>query len=247
MEETGRSFYDFALALKRRHKEIKDKPVEEVGYTLKYIPWVLQQTAEIYNKHHKKYDFNELLSVAFTACAKCERNFKADKGAFTGYAEKYLEGALNAYVSNLTRTQLTLLKRIQDFTEKYFKEHNSYPIEGVIIKSLKISEEAFRDLIQENHKIVHIDEQEDPDAMVYEESDVEESLRMEEYLSIIAFIDVDYNGILKLHLLDGFAISHISKALGLKSREAQALLDKALYDLQQEFIKRGINGYEDAH
>lgn len=236
MEE--RRHYDFAVALKQQYKSIKDKPEGSVPYSLSYIPWVLKITSEVYRKHHRHYDFNELLSVAFTAAVEAEKKYKAGENNFTTYAQFHVEPALNAYVSNMTKNQLYLQKKINNFIQGYFNEHKMYPCESIILKELKVSSETFRQLII-NVELQQIDDTND--NIISLETNAEQNLLIDAYMKAIEFIDVDYNGILKNKIIDDLSFQIIGKTLKITKEKAQRLYDLALEDLREELTKRGLS------
>lgn len=239
-QDDTRRHYDFAVALKNQYKEIQDKPEGSVPYSLAYIPWVLKTTSEVYKKHHKRYDFNELLSVAFMAAVEAEQKYKPQENKFTTYAQYHVEPALNAYVSTMTKTQLALQKRIHNFMQGYFTEHNLYPSEKIILKELKITEETFRQLVM-NIDINQIDDSNESDPILGDETTAEQSLLLEEYIKALDYIDVDYDGILRMKVLDDLPFQIICKRLGKTKEKAQRMYDRALEELREELAKRGLS------
>jgi len=231
--------YDFAVSLKEQYKAIKGLPENEVAYSLQYIPWILKTTADTYKKHHKRYDFNELLSVAFTAAVEAEKKYDAStSNKFTTYAQYHVEPALNEYVSNMSKTQLDLQKRIQGFISSYFEANKVYPAENIILSELNISEETFRNLINNGVDLIYLDDEED--SIVCNDATAEQSLQLDEYIKIIEYIDVDNQGVLKMYLVDEHSFTIIGKLLGITKEKAQRLFDKALLELREEFKRRGI-------
>lgn len=233
-----RKFYDFAVALKDKYKEVKDLPEGTVPYSLTYIPWILKTTADVYNKHHKYYDFNELLSVAFTAAVEAEKKYNPSINSFTTYARFHVIPALDDYVSNMTKTQLELQKKILSFISNYFNEHKMHPCENIILKELNLKEETYRNLLQVID-ISYIDE--DTEAVLCSELSAEQSIYLDDYFKALDFIDVDYNGILRLKIIDDLPFQIICKRLGLTKEKVQKLYDNALNDLRDELSKRGIS------
>lgn len=231
-------FYDFAVELKKQHKDAKDKTAAEVGYSIKYVPYILQQTALVYNKHHKMYNFNELLSVAFTASLEAEVRYTAEQYAFTTYARYYIEGALNAYVSNLSQTQLKLQNRIQEYIEIYFSKNKIFPARKLILQDLKISEESFRNLINSSSEISYIDDEES--ELVSNDAGPEDALALTDLHNAIDFIDVDYMGIIRMHLIDDLPFALIGKKLKITKAKVQSIYVKSLPVLCAEILARGL-------
>jgi len=232
--------YDFAVSLKEQYKAIKGLPETEVAYSLQYIPWILKTTADTYKKHHKRYDFNELLSVAFTAAVEAEKKYDVTtNNKFTTYAQYHVEPALNEYVSNMSKTQLDLQKKIQNFINTYYETNKMYPAENIILKELKISEETFRNLVNTGVDLIYIEDNDD--TLICNDTSAEQELVIEQYLKILEYIDVDNQGVLKMHLIDDLPFSIIAKLLNLTKEKAQRLFDKALVELRQEFNTRGIH------
>lgn len=230
-------FYDFAVYLKREYNKIKDKPAGEVPYSLAYIPWILSTTADVYRKHHKHYDFNELLSVAFTAAVEAEKNFDPTRETmFTTYAKYHVEPALNDYVSNMSKNQLTLLKKVQAFVEQYNKTNGYYPCEDIILKELKISKESFR-LLDNNTEQVGI---EDEEVIIGHDLSPEQILLLTDYFNAMEFIDIDYKGILKMRIIEELPFTLIGKKLKVSKEKAQSLYDEAIIELQKELEHRGM-------
>lgn len=230
--------YDFAVSLKAQYKEIKDLPEGTVAYSLQYIPWILQITADVYNKHHKYYDFNELLSVAFAASVEAEEKYNPETNNFTTYARYHIIPALNEYVSNMSKTQLDLQKRILSFIAKYFNDNKVHPCESVILKELNIKEETFRNLVQ-SVELTYIDD--DTETVICSEMTAEQSIFLDEYYKALDYIDVDYDGILRLKIIEDLPFQIICKRLSLTKEKAQQLYDKALLDLREELQLRGIS------
>lgn len=236
--EDQRRFYDFAIELKSQYKAIKDEPEGSIPYSLSYIPWILKVTSEVYRKHHRRYDFNELLSVAFLASVEAEQKYKAGENNFTTYAQYHVEPALNEYVSNMSKTQLALQKRINNFIQGYFNEHKMYPAENIILKELKISAESFRQLII-NVEVQRIDDE--TDNILSTDTTAEQHVIIEEYLKAIEYIDVDNDGILKLKIIDDQPFQIICKRLQCTKEKAQKLYDKAIEELKVELEARGLS------
>lgn len=236
-QDDTRRYYDFAVELKAQYKEIKDKPEGSVPYSLSYIPWILKVTSEVYRKHHKRYDFNELLSVAFLAAVEAEQKYKAGENNFTTYAKYHVEPALNEYVSNMSKTQLALQKRIFNFILGYFKEHSMYPSEGIIRKELKISEETFRHLSL-SVSVEQIDDEND--NIISNDITAEQSMLVDEYFKAIDYIDVDNQGILRLKIIEDLPFQIICKRLSLTKEKVQKLYDSAIAELRVELEKRGL-------
>lgn len=231
-------FYDFAVELKKQHKESKDCRVEDVGYSLKYIPYILQETALIYNKHHKRYDFNELLSVAFTASIEAESKYNPDVAAFTTYARWFIIGALNTYVSSMSKTQLKLQSKVQNYIAEYYKIHNLYPSRIVILQDLKISEESFRNLVNTTSELQYMDDEED--ELISAEQGPEDTIMCDDVLKAIDYIDVDYGGIIRMHLIDEVPFILIAKRLKTTKSSIQSTYVKGLAELRTELIHRGL-------
>lgn len=236
---TSRSYYDFAVSLKKKYNEIKDLPEGSVSPSLYYIPWILMTTSEVYRRHYKKYDFNELLSVAFAASLEAEVNYNPEKNKFSTYARYHIIPALNEYVSNMSKTQLELQKRVLSFIDNYFIENNQYPTEDIIIDSLKISQETFRNLTQ----VVDIAYLDDTDAVNVNCPDAtpEEALLLEEYFKALEYIDVDNQGILKMKIIDDLSFNLIQAKLNCSKDRVQKKYDKAVVELREELQRRGIS------
>lgn len=233
-----RKHYDFAVSLKDQYKAIKDLPEGSVAYSLSYIPWILKVTGDIYKKHHKYYNFNELLSVAFTAAVEAEKKYNPESTNFTTYARYHVEPALNEYVSNMSKTQLDTQKRIQGFIDGYFKQHKEFPCESIILKELNIKEETFRNLIQ-SIDVVYIDE--DNETIISQEVSAEQDVILEDYYKAIDYIDVDHNGILRMKIIDDLPFLIICKRLGCTKEKAQKLYDLAIEELREELSSRGFS------
>ena len=235
-----RTFYDFAVALKQKHQEIKDMPEGAVSYSLQYIPWLLMVTAETYNKHHKYYDFNELLSVAFAAAVEAETKYEPERNKFSTYAKYHVEPALNDFVSNMTKNQLDLQKRVQNFIDGYFKINDAYPSEEIILSTLKITQESFRALTQAVD-LVYIDDEDEDVSIQSLELTPEQSALFEDYYKALDYIDVDNNGILRLKIIEDLSFNIIAKKLNITKVKAQQLYDKAVDELREELKLRGFS------
>lgn len=230
--------YDFTKELKKKYEQIKDLPPSEVGYTLSYTPWVLAKTREMYIRFNKRYEFNDLLSVIIIACQEAELKFDASKQSmFTSYAAKFVEGAVISYTSNLSTTQVKLLKRIQEFTEHYFIKHNSYPAKHIILETLKVSEQRFENLLAQNAQLQYIENEDD----FQEVSDIDSQIIVDEILSVIRYIDVDYNGMLESIYIDEQEERVVAAKLGLTTQVFNTRLAEAVEVLKEELKARGLS------
>lgn len=229
--------YDFCVALKEQHKAIQDKPLGSVPFSLSYIPWILNKVSQTYVKHHKMYEFNELLSVAFSASLEAEKTYNPDVARFTSYARLPIEGALNTYVRGSSKSQITLQKKVQTFIEDYYNTNKMYPSESIIIQGLNITKDVFDDLVYSGFELTYI---EDEDTVLHDGIAVDKLLEFEDCIKALDYIDVDYKGILRMKLIDDYHFSTISKILGMTKSTTQRFYDTALNELREEITRRGF-------
>lgn len=229
--------YDFAVTLKKEYNSYTEEERSKQPYSIQYIPWILNRTSAVYRKHHKVYDFGELLSVAFTAAVKAEQTYDPTRAKFTSFARHYVDGELRDYVSNMTKSQLSTLRDIKRFSEEYFKENKAYPSKAEVLKELKISEETFRGLVNSNELCLMIDD----DDEYYDLDSTENELELNSYYKIIDEVDLDYKGVLRMRLIDELTIGMIQRRLKMQKVKVEKLYKDSINALRTELESRGVH------
>jgi len=121
--------------------------VASSGYwTLQYMPFIENMAKKFNSRFSWKFDTDELTSIAIEAALKAERRFDPDRGSFSSYARRFIEGALMRQTSELSPKQQQLINKIYKRLDSYVKEHDAIPNIEVILDELGISQAQYKAL-----------------------------------------------------------------------------------------------------
>jgi DNA-directed RNA polymerase specialized sigma subunit len=111
--------------------------------TEQYDRWIKKVVRSMYNKYHKYYAYEDLLSVAYIASLESEKNYNPDKAKFSAFIRPRIEGAITRAVSNITDSQHKILIEMYKFIDMYTDKHGRIPAQHIILSHLKLTESQF--------------------------------------------------------------------------------------------------------
>jgi len=156
-----------------------------------YSPFIKGLTGKLYVKYGKRYDYEDILSVAYIAAIEAEKTFDPKIGEFSSYIRPAIERAVINNVLEITTDQLDLLMKAYKFINHHVKVEEVTPSITTIAKALDTSEEILLSLFAkvEHRKTVSYESIE----VIGDEEDVFElSLVTEEVMAALNKIKPEY-------------------------------------------------------
>lgn len=219
----------------------------EVSLLLKYVPFILKRVQAKFVKHHGIYLYEDLLDAAIVGALKAEKRFDKKRGIdFSTYARKDIDGSMDNFVKQNTRTQIVLHKRILQFVEDYVKEHSMFPSESEIIKAVGITHEKYRELLSDMEPLQFI-----PYMVVHENGDEEElgidelhgehSIILEDVHRLLKNLTEEQQKIITWTCINEASIMDVALALKCTQSQAQSKIAQAKDDFKEILIHNGIS------
>lgn len=233
----------------RSLKDLIKTSDNEKSLTLKYSPFILRRVREKYSKHMGIYKFDALLEVALEASLKAERNYDPSRGTdFSTYARHYIDGDMDSFVSNLTKSQVEIHKRMLAFIDGYVKENEAYPSENMICKALGMSFEKYKEFLRDLEPVVTV-------SYHYSSEDGgrEEEHGIDQETPETALISVDIMNLLKtmpktkrdiiqMVCIDELSIHHVMNYLKCSKAKAQSAIATAINEFRAILEANDIRG-----
>jgi len=159
-------------------------------YTVSYIPFIENFVKKLYHRFGRRYDYEELLSVAMEASLKAEKKYDPQRARFSTYARRYIEGAILKSITQMSPKQQQLLNRIYKYVDKYVELHNAIPNIEVVLKALEITEAQYEALPANQlvfTQFTEVDSLTEEDELLYELDDAVERLPDNLRLAVTAY------------------------------------------------------------
>ncbi len=163
---------------------MKESETDEL--MLQYDPWIRKVTRKMWLKFGKRYEFEDLLSVAYIASLESISTYDDRKAKFSVYIRPRIEGAITRSVSTISNKQHGLFTSMLKFIDNYIEEHNRIPAQHIIIKHLSLNENQFLSLLEATQKRTIISPDDVPEEDLAFEVDVD---RLAEYSKVMDIVN----------------------------------------------------------
>lgn len=243
-EELEKAKYSFRKVLKK----YRDSKETHGVLTLQYLPFILTRVRKKYLQHHMRYPYEDLLDEALLASLLSEKRYKPKLGYdFTTYAKYDIDGALTRFISSLSTTQLTLYNKMLKFIDQYSSKNGKHPSKDSIIKGLSISEEKYKNLLQDLEPptivpYMSISNEDEEIELGTQDSTVESDIIIHDILTIISKLESPIKEIIEMSVIQEMSIDSIAKYLNIPKQEAQGKIDSAKAELRDILELHGITG-----
>jgi len=102
------------------------------------MPFIQGYVRKLYHRFAKRYAYDDMLQEAFIAALLAEKRYDPEKGDFSSFIKKPIDGAVIRSVTTTTSKQQTLLLRVYKYVEEYSAEHSEIPSIEMALQHLKI-------------------------------------------------------------------------------------------------------------
>jgi DNA-directed RNA polymerase specialized sigma subunit len=107
------------------------------------MPFIENFVRKLHRRYANHGEYEELLSEAILASLHAEKRYDPDKGKFSAYARRFIEGAVIKSITKLGTKQQHVLNKVYKALDKYVAEHNAIPNIEVILESIGVTKEAY--------------------------------------------------------------------------------------------------------
>lgn len=216
------------------------------SYTLKYLPFILRRVQKKHAKHYAIYKFDDLLDAAVEGALKAEKRYQPSKGTdFSTYARYDIDGAMDSFITNNTKTQLILYKKILQFVEEYVNGNSIYPSDIDIIKGVGITTEKYKELLTDMEPVhfvsyTTIREDGSEEELGIDEYTGEDNLLSVDILKVLSTMDKETQDIIKIFCIEELSLNEIMHRFKISKPEAQSRVTQAKEKFKMALLDNGI-------
>lgn len=226
-------------------EELKKASTSNDSYTLKYMPFIMNRVRKKHIKHQGYHSYEDLLLVAISESVKAEKRYNPSKSDFSTFVRYYIDGALNEYVTPISKGQMKLYNKISKFIQEYTAKHKEQPSLETILEGTGITKLRYNNLMKdlEPTQLVNtIDEySEDSVGVVLTSPDtVDSDLAVQDILNIIDGMEEADKNLLTEVLLKEVPITVMATKMKVSRAVAQSMFDQSRERLKDILILHDI-------